>query len=311
MRFFKNKALISTIIIAVLMLILISVSSAGNAVSSAGSAVGSVLMPVQEALYQTGLAFAGEASPSPSSGTALDYEELVAENERLRAMLEYKETNVNQELKVAQIIGKEPGNWFEVFTINLGASDGIAKNMPVITPQGLVGRVEEVGVRWAKVMSIMDARSSVSAIMERTRDTGIVKGTVGSDDLTASLTMNYLPLDTDIIEGDTVLTSGYDEVYPKGLVVGTVSSSKDQSGGKQVQVEPSVDFRRLEEVMVIVSSQETEEQGVVASITDAPLQAPSVSTNAPDESGVEPLETSSPTDSAEGYTPQPSATDPT
>ena len=274
MRFFRNKALIATVVIAVMSMVLISVSSAGSVLTRTVGALGSAFVPVQRAMYQAAETMAGDASaqPSPAAGSAgsaaLDYEELVAENARLRELLEFKESTVTQELKAAQIIGKEPGNWFEVFTIDLGANDGIAAGMPVVTPQGLVGRVEEVGLSWAKVMSIIDVRSSVSAIMERTRDTGVVKGTIGSDDLTATLTMNYLPLDTDIIEGDSVLTSGYDEVYPKGLIIGRVTSSTDQSGGKLVVVEPGVDFRRLEEVLVVGSSREEETVLEDTDITD-------------------------------------------
>ena len=269
-RFLRNRALIATVAIVILSVVLISWSGAGTVLARSLGSAGSVIVPLQRALYQTSeLALGAEPSASADAGgsVAMDYEELAAENERLRELLEYKQTNVHKELKVAQIIGKEPGNWFEVFTIDVGAGDGVAVGMPVVTPDGLVGRVEEVGLSWAKVMSIIDVRSSVSAIMERTRDTGVVKGTIGADDLTATLTMNYLPLDTDIIEGDTVLTSGYDEVYPKGLIIGSVTSSQDQSGGKLVSVEPSVDFRRLEEVMVLISTQEEPE----AEVTDAPL----------------------------------------
>ncbi|MBD5558940.1 MAG: rod shape-determining protein MreC [Clostridia bacterium] len=271
MRFLKNKTLIATAVIIVLSMALISASNAGSLLAGTVGAAGGLVVPLQRALYQVSeTAVGGVSSASPAGSAesgAMDYEELVAENARLRELLEFKESTVTQELKAAQIIGKEPGNWFEVFTIDLGANDGIEAGMPVVTPQGLVGRVEEVGLSWAKVMSIIDVRSSVSAIMERTRDTGVVKGTIGSDDLTATLSMNYLPLDTDIIEGDTVLTSGYDEVYPKGLIVGRVTSSTDQSGGKLVIVEPSVDFRRLEEVLVVISSQEETETAEDEDIT--------------------------------------------
>lgn len=289
MRLLRNKALIATVAVVVLSMVLISVSSAGSVLTRTVGAVGSAFVPLQRTLYQASEAATGGSTTSAASGggsaesAALDYEELVAENARLRELLEFKESAVTQELKAAQIIGKEPGNWFEVFTIDLGANDGIAAGMPVVTPQGLVGRVEEVGLSWAKVMSIIDVRSSVSAIMERTRDTGVVKGTIGNDDLTATLTMNYLPLDTDIIEGDSVLTSGYDEVYPKGLVIGKVTSSTDQTGGKQVVVDPSVDFRRLEEVLVVVSTREdTAEALVDTDITDDRVPAAS---GAPGETG--------------------------
>lgn len=283
MRFLRNRALIATVVIVVLSMVLISMSSTGALLTQTVGAIGGAVVPLQRVLYQASETITDGGMQEPVSGSAesaaMDYEELAAENARLRELLEFKESTVTQELKAAQIIGKEPGNWFEVFTIDLGANDGIQAGMPVVTPRGLVGRVEEVGLSWAKVMSIIDVRSSVSAIMERTRDTGVVKGTIGSDDLTATLTMNYLPLDTDIIEGDSVLTSGYDEVYPKGLVIGNVTSSTDQSGGKLVVVEPSVDFRRLEEVLVVVSTrEETKEDVVDTDITDDSFTPPSART---------------------------------
>ena len=269
MRFLRNRPLVVTIVALAVLAVLAASSAAGEALAEGAGTLGGVLVPAQHALYQAGEVLTGIGGSDSSGGTGvssdtaadaqsgvLAYNELAAENERLRAMLEYKQSNVTQELKVAQITGKEPGNWFEVFTIDLGASDGIAEGMPVVTPNGLVGKVAEVSLNSAKVVTIIDARSSVSAIMERTRDTGVVKGTIGSDDLTATLTMNYLPLDTDVIDGDVVLTSGYDEVYPKGLVVGTVVNTVDQSGGKRVTVDPGVDFRRLEEVMVLVRTEQ-------------------------------------------------------
>lgn len=275
-RFLRNRPLVVTIIVLVVLSVLVASTGAGAALAEGAGVLGGILVPAQHALYQAGEAITGLAAPAADQSAApaasyaeadaasgiLAYNELAAENERLRAMLDYKESNVTQELKVAQITGKEPGNWFEVFTIDLGANDGIAEGMPVVTPNGLVGKVAEVSLDSAKVITIIDARSSVSAIMERTRDTGVVKGTIGSDDLTAVLTMNYLPLDTDVIDGDVVLTSGYDEVYPKGLVVGTVTNTVDQSGGKRVTVEPGVDFRRLEEVMVLVRTEHESENSV-------------------------------------------------
>lgn len=306
MRFLKNKALIATVIIVILSMALINMSSAGSLLAKSVGAAGGVVVPLQRALYQVSEAAVGGdtqgrgAAAGSAESAAMDYEELAAENARLRELLEFKEISVNQELKAAQIIGKEPGNWFEVFTIDIGANDGIAVGMPVITPKGLVGRVEEVGLSWAKVMSIIDVRSSVSAIMERTRDTGVVKGAIGSDDLTATLTMNYLPLDTDIIEGDSVLTSGYDEVYPKGLVIGSVTRSTDQSGGKLVIVQPSVDFRRLEEVLVIVSTQEEDASVVIdTDITDDRIRTPEPQPSGDPEEGA----SSSPeaSQSAEAY----------
>ncbi len=272
MNLLRNKPLMITIVIVIVLIFLIIATSSGNGFSQNTTVAGNAFVPVQRFFYQISSAIGGFFSGSSVDlaveneqlQTRLDtyesnqmsYEELLAENERLSKMLDYKQNNETQELKVANIIGKEPSNWFDVFTIDLGAKDGIAENMPVITPDGLVGRIEEVGLNWSKVMGIIDGRSSVAAIMERTRDIGVVKGAIGVDELSATLLMNYLPLDTDIVEGDVVLTSGYDQLYPKGLAIGTVLTTKSDTGGKNVTIQPNVDFRRLEEVMVVVSTKE-------------------------------------------------------
>lgn len=300
MNFFRNKPLIITIVIVIILVLLIATTSGSNSFSQNTTIAGSPFVGLQRFFYQisdtiTG-AFSGttvdlsgenkelQAQLSEYKGSQMDYEEVLAENERLKKMLDYKQNNETQELKVAAITGKEPSNWFDVFTIDLGSKDGIEENMPVITPDGLVGRIEEVGLNWSKVMGIIDGRSSVAVIMERTRDIGVVKGAIGVDELSATLSMNYLPLDTDIVEGDVVLTSGYDQLYPKGLVIGTVLSTTSETGAKSVTIKPNVDFRRLEEVMVVVRTTEVTAvaQEDIADDTATPEPLPTESA-APDE----------------------------
>ncbi len=275
MNILRNKSFVVTIVAVVILVFLVVASRDGNILSQYVSVAGEPFVPLQQAITEV-----SSLADSPTQKTTEDlvtenlelqdelaeykeaqqnYEDVLAENERLSELLEYKQNNETQELKVAQIIGKDPGNWFDVFTIDLGINDGIEEDMAVITADGLVGRVEEVGLNWAKVMGVIDGRSNVSAIVERTRDIGVVKGEIGGDDLTAALFMNYLPLDTDVVEGDVILTSGYDEIYPKGLTIGTVISTATDAGGKNIVIEPSVDFRRLEEVMVVVGTSEVAE----------------------------------------------------
>lgn len=272
MGFFRNKPLVVTIIIVVILIILMAVTSSSGTSATSTNVVGGAFVPVQKFFYQVSDSVGEFFDNVFNSGDAIsekqrldeelatvkgqmnDYDELKAQNDRLKEMLDYKQKNTSQELKVATIIGKNPGNWFDVFTIDLGINDGIEKNMPVITADGLVGRVEEVGLNWAKVMAVIDGRSNVPAIMERTREYGVVKGSISQDSLDASLYMNYLPLDSDVVEGDKVLTSGLDGIYPKGLLVGTVeSTSQAGSTGVNVKIKSSVDFRRLEEVFVVVA----------------------------------------------------------
>ncbi|MEG0835245.1 MAG: rod shape-determining protein MreC [Christensenellaceae bacterium] len=293
MRFFKNKPVIITIIVIFILIILMIVTSGSNAVSKGTSVVGDVFVPVQKFFYQIsdsvgsffdGISGSGELAQQKAelSGKVTelqteisDYDEIKAENERLSKLLDYKQNNPTQELKVAKITGKNPGNWFDVFTIDLGVTDGIQENMAVITADGLVGRVEEVGLNHAKVMGIIDGRSGVSAIMERTRDIGVVKGSIGNDALDVALSMNYLPMGTDIVLGDKIITSGLDGLYPKGIIIGEVSELVDANGGKNVKIKPMVDFRRLEEVMVVVQIKDTVPTQIQTEIAPEATQAPS------------------------------------
>lgn len=290
--FLRNKPLVVTIVVVVILIILMVATGTGNKATDGANVVGGAFVPVQKFFYQisdsVGEFFdnvfnsgdvASEKQKLDSElqtikGQMNDYDEMKAQNERLKEMLDYKQKNTAQELKVATIIGKNPGNWFDVFTIDLGINDGIAKDMPVITADGLVGRVEEVGLNWAKVMAVIDGRSNVPSIMERTREYGVVKGSISQDSLDASLYINYLPLDSDVIEGDKVLTSGLDGIYPKGLLVGTVeSASQAGSTGVNVKIKAAVDFRRLEEVFVVVAVDGEATGGSTANETSGSGQA--------------------------------------
>jgi len=179
--------------------------------------------------------------------------ELEKQNQRLRKLLDFATEREEFVVTGARVTGKDPGNWFEVFTIDKGKNHGISVNMAVVTEQGLVGRVIEVGSNWSKVQSIIDGRSSVSGIIERTRDNGVVKGNnlFGFEDGTCS--MIYLPLDSEIVEGDKVITSGLGDILPKGIYIGEVKevTRSKRELYKTAIIEPAVDFRRLEEVLVV------------------------------------------------------------
>jgi rod shape-determining protein MreC len=128
--------------------------------------------------------------------------------------------------------------------------------MPVVNGDGLVGRVVAVGAGFCRVITIVDSSSGVAAFVERTRDNGMLSGTISTGDETdALLTMGYLPLDADLIPGDTVMTSGLSGVFPKGIVIGDIVEVSQSSDGmkNEAAIMPRVDFDHLEEVMVITS----------------------------------------------------------
>jgi rod shape-determining protein MreC len=162
-------------------------------------------------------------------------------------MLDFKDVHSEFDLIGCSIIGKSPDNTSSIFIINKGAENGIVKNMPVVTSSGLVGQVIDVGSGWAKVLPLNDQRSSVSVLINRTRDTGILKGDINFE-LTGSI-----PPDAAIVEGDDVVTSGMGGIYPKGLFVGKINEIKTGAGRllKTIKVEPAVDFNKVEEVFVL------------------------------------------------------------
>lgn len=301
MNFTRNKPAIIAVAVLVVLILLMVATSSSNTVSQSTTVVGAPFVPLQTFFYGISESISGIAEPAETIFTEqqqdmtneldayktqlMDYDELAAENQRLKGLLEYKDSHTNQQLIVAKITGKEPGNWFDVFTINVGSADGIKEQMPVVTADGLVGRVEEVGPNWAKVMAVIDGRSSVPIIMERTRDIGVAGGSIGGNDLSRLLSMKYLPLDSDIVEGDVVLTSGLGGIFPKGLVVGTVVNTTTTDGGINVMIEPGVDFRRLEEVMVIVSTADD------SAVVEEDIADPNAQ--------VAPLESATPTDGGE------------
>ena len=156
-------------------------------------------------------------------------EEEARENDRLKALLDAQSRYEELNPIYARVIAKEAGRWFDLFSINRGTLSGVSKGMAVISADGLVGRVYEAGLNYAKVICIINGDSAVSCLIERTRDNGVMRGqlTAASDDDTCR--MYYVPSVNDIMPGDSVVTSGLDGVYPKGLVVGTVSEVSRQS----------------------------------------------------------------------------------
>lgn len=181
------------------------------------------------------------------------YDEVVAENERLRSLMGSYEKYSQYQPMFARVIGKDTGNWFSNFTVDKGSSNGVTLGMTVMSADGVVGRVVDVGINYAKVMSLIDGSSGVAALIERNRDNGVVRGMV--DDTTGEdlLQMNYLPDVNDVRTGDTVLTSGLDGVFPKGLPIGTITQISRQSSGlsQYVVVTPFADFEHIEEVILL------------------------------------------------------------
>lgn len=175
------------------------------------------------------------------------------ENERLRELLGFQDRSQFQ-LVPAEVIGWNPDRNVNSILINIGHVGGIRRNMPVITPDGLVGKVCRVMPYVSVVQLLLDPNCRVSSVVQRSRVFGIVEWEKG----TLCLLRN-IPVMSDVREGDTIVTSGMGGIFPKGLRVGSVQSVTEEKWGlfKKVTVNPEVDFTHLEEVFVLINEDRT------------------------------------------------------
>jgi rod shape-determining protein MreC len=179
--------------------------------------------------------------------------EYKSEAERLQKLLVFRDTNIStMQLQAAHVIARSPNNWYKNVSIDRGSQDGMAKGMPVICPEGLVGRVTYVTAHSAQVTLITDREIAVGAILEKDRETnGIVEG-FGNN---TELRMQNIPFYSQIQVYDVIVTSDLSQTYPKGIPIGTVTEVVKEPGGLllKASLKPAVDFDRLEEVLVIMS----------------------------------------------------------
>ena len=174
------------------------------------------------------------------------------ENETLKKYLDLTEKYQDYKTIPAYVINKDITNYSKTIVINVGKDDGIKENMTVIADEGLVGNVISVTSNTAKVQTIVDTASSTSAIASSTRDSMICKGTI---DETNSLKASYISIDANIIEGDSVETSGMGGIYPKGIHIGKVTEVNEGKNkiDTTVKVKTAVDFEKLETVLIIIN----------------------------------------------------------
>lgn len=169
------------------------------------------------------------------------------QNERLRALLEFKQS-LPYHTTGASIIGYNFERWSRTVVLDKGSSDGIEKDQAAIAFGGIVGRIIEVSGGSSRVLLTTDLRSNIDVMIERSRVKGVVEGN-GTD----GLVMKYVRQVDEVKVGDQVITSGLSGIFPKGLIVGEVTRVEKSGDNffKNVEVRPAVDLGRLEEVLVI------------------------------------------------------------
>lgn len=184
-----------------------------------------------------------------------DLKEFRQENKDLRKALNIKDQFASFEPIGANIIAKNAGNWFDTFVIDRGNNDKIAKDLPVITSDGLVGRISEPNSVSSKVEALIDKNTVISARISQKGDLVRVKGDIEYSDKGLCI-MDRIPPETDIVVGDIVETSGIGGIYPRGILIGKVIEVRkaDDEINKYAIIQPAVDFRRLDEVIILKSN---------------------------------------------------------
>lgn len=175
--------------------------------------------------------------------------EAVFLNQRLKELLAFKQS-IAQTSVAANVIGIESSGWVRTVKINKGQSDGIRRDMAVVTPLGIAGRVIDVQPTTSIALIVTDPRCNIDVIVQRSRTMGIVEGN-GAD----RLTLKYVRHEDDIQIGDILLSSGLGGIFPKGMVVGEVVRVEKGADNffMDIEVQPAADFKKLEEVLIITT----------------------------------------------------------
>ena len=270
MRIFQNKFFIICLCIALVLTIVPSVFSIMGYRSLAKNIVGTLTMPVRWVATTVGNAFEGWGKYFGSIKTldernqalidenaALkeqlqNAELLEKENERLRDYLDMKNKYPSFKMEEGMIISHSSGNYITNFTLNRGTLHGIQPNMPVVTKDGIVGYVVEVGLNWCMVSTLIETATSVGAYIPRSEVVGIVSGDYSMRH-EGTCKIGYIDAAADVVVGDTVYSSGTGSVYPADLKIGTVTSIEVDEYNRTLvaTVTPAVDFSSLKWVMVI------------------------------------------------------------
>ena len=169
-------------------------------------------------------------------------------NQRLRKLLEFKKS-IPQKLAAAEVVGVDASLYFESFSINKGRKEGIKEGMAVLSPDGVVGKILRVTDSFSVVLLLIDQGFALDTLVQRTRTQGVVEGIGGG-----LCQMKYVLGSEDVRLGDLVIASGLEGFFPKGTIVGkAVSLNKDKlSSFQKVIIKPMVDFKKTEEVFVIL-----------------------------------------------------------
>ena len=278
MKPFKNKLAVTIFLLSVAFcgMIIYSLQSDANGISSS---VSTVVSPLQKIVYNINsrvketvdfflnfseVKLENEELKEKNTKLAnelIEYESLKDEVERLREALNFTESKNNYNYVGVNIIGYSGSSLSDGYIIDKGSNDGIAKNMVVVSSKGLVGKVTKVSSNFAIVQSILNENIAVAVMDQQTREaTGVLQGLSDKKDNNMPVVYN-LPINSDVKEGDIIITSGLGKIYPKEIPVGTVVSVEEDNVKvmKSAVVEPFVNFNELEELFVVIPNSNLDE----------------------------------------------------
>lgn len=181
----------------------------------------------------------------------MQLEPLAHENTRFRSQLQLA-THVPWKLKIARVVAVDPANWWRTVRIDRGSRDGVVTNAPVLTLDGLVGRVSEVGVTHSRVVLVGDPDCRVSVLIEETREHGVIAPTTSTPLDPTIVELGYLSRHSKLAPGQRVITSGIGGIFPKGIVVGNIVDFRSIGYGlyNEARIKLQVNMNTLEEVWV-------------------------------------------------------------
>ena len=267
----NKKTGIIGIVITIIILILVVIFSSGESDTSFfENAASNLVMPIQNGLTYLKNKIGGnntfftdinnlkdenkelKKNNSELEQLLRELENIKTENETLKEYLNLTEKYGEYKTIPGYVINKDISNYSKTIVINLGKDDGVEEDMIVIADKGLVGHIVSVTKNTAKVQTIIDTSSSISASMSTTKDSIVCKGTL--DDKTLLKAM-YIPTEANIIQGDSIETSGLGGIYPKGIHVGTVKKVNNTQNvtDRYALVQTAVDFDKLDTVLVITN----------------------------------------------------------
>lgn len=277
MYFFKKykERMVVALVTIILLTVIGFTNNERDVITKAEKLVGNILTPVSKVTFSIGKNVSNffssifdfinvkeENDKLKEQVTALeseirDLENIIGKTDYLKNEAEIQ-NNSKHNIILSQIVGKEPGNWYDRFTIDKGLKDGIVKGATVIQgieieqgvfQEGIVGRVVDVGDNWAKVITIIDELNSISFKIIRTQDGGVLSGSVDG-----TISGYLFDNKADVIVGDKLYTSGLGGTYKKDIYIGEVSDveSDEEELTKRITITPAINFKKVYKVFVIV-----------------------------------------------------------